>query len=72
MSKPPQLFPIPAATPPSACRSCKAEIYWIITERGGRMPVSIGGPSCVPPEENEDGLGISHFVDCPDADQHRR
>jgi hypothetical protein len=68
----PVLFTIPAGTPQAACRSCHAEIYWVKTKAGKNMPASIGGPGCFAPEENEDGLGISHFADCEQADQHRK
>ena len=54
----PQLFPIPPATPPRACRSCGASVFWIITTRGRRMPA------------NADGT--SHLSNCPNAAEHRR
>lgn len=40
------------------CRSCKAPVLWLITTRQHRMPWSLAG--------------VSHFADCPTADQHRR
>lgn len=43
---------------PSTCRSCGAEIWWIRTKAGKRMPMN--------------RLAESHFVDCPHADAHRK
>lgn len=51
-------FEIPEGTPERKCRSCKAPVFWIITEKGKRMPV------------NPDGT--SHFSNCPDAGNWRR
>lgn len=51
-------FPIPPSTPVKSCRSCGADIHWIETASGKRMPV------------NPDGT--SHFATCPNADQHRK
>lgn len=68
---------IPAATRRSSCRSCGAEVYWISTDRGAKMPVSVD-PTRAPfgesrhPSETEPGLGFSHFVTCPNAAAHRR
>lgn len=65
----------------SACSSCGAEIVWAVTENGRRMPLSKAS------EQRRfvvDKLGdgtdmarstltyVSHFSDCPNADQHRR
>ncbi len=52
------LFEIPAGTTPSACRGCGADVYWIITKTGKRMPVN--------------GDGTSHFSSCPMAGAFRR
>lgn len=41
------------------CKSCGKEIFWVKTEAGKNMPVSM--------ETKE-----SHFADCPNADQHRK
>lgn len=40
------------------CRSCGATIWWITTDKGKNMPVVKSGEP--------------HFLDCPDADQHRK
>jgi hypothetical protein len=42
---------------PRECKSCGAPIYWITTKAGRRMPIT--------------QMGISHFADCPNANQHR-
>lgn len=45
---------------PSTCRTreCGAEIMWVVTRAGKRMPI------------NRDG--ISHFATCPGADKWRK
>jgi hypothetical protein len=52
------LFDIPAGTAASTCRGCGADVYWIITKAGKRMPV--------------DGDGTSHFATCPMSGEFRR
>lgn len=44
------------------CRACKEEIYWIKTENGKNMPVSMG-------MMNE---FVSHFAVCPEANKFRK
>lgn len=73
----PQYFSIPAGTPPSECRSCGQTVWWIETAAGRRMPVSVEVDGAFAPSDRRsttqhDGSGISHFVDCPSRDQHRR
>jgi hypothetical protein len=51
-------FAIPVGTPAAQCRSCRAEVYWVLTAAGRRMPV------------NPDG--VSHFATCPNAAKHRK
>lgn len=58
MPRPPKIFPIPPDAAITNCRSCDAPIAWIITEAGRSMPV------------NPDGT--SHFINCPNAKQHRK
>lgn len=79
------LFPVPAGTRPSTCRSCGREVFWIVTAAGRRMPVDCtveGGerptrkgftdPSDAPGELTpKDGAGASHFATCPQAEQWR-
>jgi hypothetical protein len=51
-------FEIPEGTQPSKCRGCGAEVYWIITAAGKRMPA--------------DPDGQSHFATCPEASRFRK
>lgn len=68
----PTFFDIPAGTPPSECRSCRQLVYWIRTALDRPMPVSVDVDGAYDPTATEAGQGISHFVDCPNRDQHRR
>ena len=72
MTKPPTYFAIPRGTPLATCRSCGAVIYWIVTSAGRRAPMSLAEAGCTVPTRTTDGTGISHFIDCPHATQHRR
>jgi hypothetical protein len=68
----------------SRCRSCDAEILWVKTQSGKKMPVD-KEPVPLPPglfqlfaPANEEAyvrsapaLRTSHFATCPNADQHR-
>jgi len=67
----PQFFTIPKGTRQAQCRSCLAEIYWITTPRGKKMPVSVDADGAYCPTNTDDGAGPSHFVDCPNRDQYR-
>lgn len=58
LSKPPQVFEIPEGTPMATCSSCRANVRWITTANGKKMPC--------------DDDGVSHFVTCPNRDQHRK
>lgn len=81
MPRPPQFFDVPAGTRAAQCSSCRATVYWIVTLAGKRMPVDCdieggyvpdgdwnGGGQALSPQ----GRGVSHFVTCPNRDQHRR
>lgn len=71
----------------AVCRSCAAQIYWVVTEHGKKMPVD------AKPVENgniifvnkqahvlrageqvEQGVHrwISHYATCPQASSHRK
>lgn len=52
------IFPIPVSADVARCASCKAEVRWIYTAKGKRMPA--------------DPNGISHFLSCPGASTHRK
>lgn len=67
------LIPIPKGTPEAKCRSCQQLIFWSPHPTSGRNhPVSVADPDAKKPTKTEDGQGISHFADCPNADKHRR
>lgn len=66
------------------CKSCGAEIEWIRTTSGKNMPLDIlpiaggnveillnGRGQVVEPDDNTI-RSVSHFVTCPDRDEHRR
>lgn len=81
MTKPPQFFSVPRLTRPSQCRSCKSEIFWIITDSGARMPVDCdprrvykhtASEGAKAPTDTASGRGVSHFATCPNAAQHRK
>jgi hypothetical protein len=66
------MIPIPARTSPSRCRSCGQTIYWATHPSSGRAhPVSIEHEDAEAPTGLVDGQGISHFADCPNANDHR-
>lgn len=46
----------------SACRGCKAMIWWAETREGRKMPISI----------DKDGAWVSHFAICPAANSFRK
>lgn len=66
------LIPIPARTPQSHCSSCGQVIYFAPHPGTGRPhPVSVNHEEAEEPTPFAEGRGISHFSDCPTADQHR-
>jgi len=58
IEKPKKTFKVDTDAPPSKCRSCGAEVWWIRTFAGKMMPV------------NRDGT--SHFSTCPQAAKWRK
>ncbi len=73
-------YAVPPASPHRRCDRCPAEIYWIRTPRGARMPINCdvdGGQRPDPGapllgEEPKPGRGRPHFADCNGADQFRK
>jgi hypothetical protein len=54
------------------CSSCHADIVWLLTAKGKRMPVDA---ATVKPGDylfEPNGEHVSHFATCPSAQQHRR
>ena len=39
------------------CRSCGADIFWLVTKNGKKAPYT--------------PMGLNHFADCASADRHR-
>lgn len=82
--RPPQLFTVPAPTPPATCRSCGRIVYFVTLESGTRMPIDcVGYTLPVPPHPDPrdpmgprlpgtNGAGVSHFATCPNATHHQR
>jgi hypothetical protein len=63
------------------CSTCGAEIVWVVTMTGSRMPVNAkttkvfrmtGRTIAGSPEVEIVTAYTTHFVTCPQADQHRR
>lgn len=83
-TKPTIIIPAGAKSVPCRGPTCHAKIYFVRNPRTGRVtPVSVDGDGCRRPSESKDadqgdlltgaaqvydGLGQSHFLDCPDAD----
>lgn len=71
----PNVFTVPKGIKPTECRgiNCGAVVYWISHPETGRShPIDCEHDGCFPPTSREDGLGISHFATCPDAEQFRK
>ena len=43
------------------CRKCKMPIFWAITKKSKNMPIC----------KDKDGKWVSHFSNCPQADEFR-
>jgi hypothetical protein len=65
------------------CKTCGAAIVWVVTGKGAKMPVDKLAERKFVLEPNPMGADApqlaysrpvytSHFVTCPDRDQHRR
>jgi len=69
----------------SKCSSCGAEVYWVVTPNGKRMPLDVNPwMIAVFGDRSKDGVTIdsenvdrfvrgynSHFSSCPNAAAHR-
>ena len=61
-----------------SCRSCGAEILWVETQNGKRMPLDFTPERRFVIDPSNGMLAklrntyVSHFATCPNADQHRR
>lgn len=75
-------MPAPKAPAPiTACRSCGARIWWGLSASGKRAPIDekpdqrlqvAGTTAAGVPVLRSVWVWVSHFVTCPNADQHRR
>lgn len=66
------------------CRSCDAEIIWMITSTGKRIPADANDAARKAQQAIRDSAGYgvsptfvpkyhqSHFATCPNADDHRK
>jgi hypothetical protein len=68
-------------SPTSPCRACKAEIGWVVTAKGKRMPVDAVSLTAADREvlgrvgdslPYRHGEHVSHFGTCPNAKQFRK
>lgn len=65
----------------ASCGSCGAEVEWVVTAKGRRMPldaIAVGGGNVRVVDGvavvGAPGFGdrVSHFATCPNAAKHRR
>lgn len=57
-------YAVPRGRAHTHCRSCGADIVWISTPAGGRMPLSV---ATIRKETDGTRTALSHFVDCKQA-----
>lgn len=73
--KAPPPIPIHRGTTPSNCKRCGAVMYWAPhPTTGNAHPTSVDTciePRCKEPTEHEDGLGVSHYANCSNANEFR-
>lgn len=67
-----RLFEVVEGSRLSSCRSCCSDIYWGVTSRGKRVPVSEKSCRWVDDGVRRTLMGVSHFADCPNASEHRK
>lgn len=63
--------PAPGKRAANTCRSCGREIAWLRTRSGANMPVNAETVE-LGDEQFDPKRHVSHFSDCPGADEHRR
>ena len=56
-------FAIPRQASPRRCKSCDAQIVFVVTKTGKQLPINYAEGATV---------GESHFATCPQADMFRR
>ena len=74
MKRSPKFYTVPAGTKPVECRSkeCRATIYFAPNEKGVNVPIDCDYDGGTTPTDHEDGLGVSHFITCVQADRFRK
>jgi hypothetical protein len=66
-------FTVPAGSKERPCQGCAKPIYWIVTEKGHKMPVDCRADErCRVATDAMAGSGLSHFATCPKADRFRK
>jgi len=63
-------YRVPANPSLGECRSCHAPIIWVRTSKNGK-PIPLSAATLRTDEQGQQ-WALNHFVDCPDAAQHRR
>jgi hypothetical protein len=54
------------------CRACKAEIMWMTTTNGKKIPVDIETVGDIGATVFDPDTMVSHFATCPDAEKFRK
>lgn len=69
--KAPKLYPIFRGARRGTCsgKTCAAPVYW---DARYKFPVSADCEGGTHPTETEDGVGCSHFANCPDVASFNR
>ena len=71
--RPPVYLTVPAGARPTNCRGCDALIYFIKNAADKWVPVDCQADAqCAPPTAMSEGVGVSHFGNCPEADRFRK
>jgi len=59
---------VPRSATPGTCKSCGAEILWIVSRLGRPIPLSV---ATIEQDAGGARFALTHFADCPNAKQHR-
>ena len=57
-------YEIPKESPAVPCQWCGQSIFFGVTKRGHRIPLSVDLAGCSMPTMTEPGYGQPHFADC--------
>lgn len=61
-------YPMPQNVDAVACKSCGKPVVWTRTLNGNALPLSVATVE----ERGGQRFAVSHFADCPDAQEWRR